>query len=48
MLARRVLADGHTVIIFSNAKFDYARLGALGTELLDRSYAPREAQNSAN
>lgn len=42
MLARRVLADGHTVIIFTNAKFDYARLGTLGTELLDRSYASRE------
>lgn len=48
MLARRVLADGHTVIIFTNAKFDYARLGALGTELLDQSYASREAQESAS
>lgn len=39
MLARRVLADGHTVIVMSNASFDYQKLGALGTELLDRSYA---------
>jgi len=43
MLARRVLEDGHTVIIFTNAKFDYAKLGTLGTELLDRSYAPEGA-----
>jgi CubicO group peptidase (beta-lactamase class C family) len=43
MLARRVLADGHTVIVFTNAKFDYAQLGALGTELLDRSYGPRDS-----
>jgi CubicO group peptidase (beta-lactamase class C family) len=42
MLARRVLADGHTVIVFTNAKFDYAKLGALGTELLDRSYMPED------
>jgi CubicO group peptidase (beta-lactamase class C family) len=46
MLARRVLADGHTVIVFTNATFDYAKLGALGTELLDRSYAPQEAVSS--
>jgi len=39
MLARRVLADGHTVIVMSNASFDYAKLGELGTRLLDRSYA---------
>lgn len=46
MLARRVLADGHTVIIFTNAKFDYAKLGALGAELLDRSYTLQEAVSS--
>jgi CubicO group peptidase (beta-lactamase class C family) len=43
MIARRVLADGHTVIVFTNAKFDYAKLGALGTELLDRSYTLEDA-----
>lgn len=39
MLARRVLADGHTVIVLSNASFDYQKLGDLGTALLDRTYA---------
>jgi CubicO group peptidase (beta-lactamase class C family) len=39
MLARRVLADGHTVIVFTNASFDYQKLGDLGTSLLDASYA---------
>ncbi|MDQ0250552.1 CubicO group peptidase (beta-lactamase class C family) [Sphingomonas kyeonggiensis] len=39
MLARRVLADGHTVIVFTNASFDYQKLGDLGTKLLDASYA---------
>ncbi|MDG2532377.1 serine hydrolase [Sphingomonas sp. HITSZ_GF] len=43
MLARRVLADGHTVIVFTNASYDYQKLGDLGTALLDASYAP-EAQ----
>jgi len=38
MLARRVLADGHTVIVFTNASFDYQKLGDLGTKLLDASY----------
>lgn len=38
MVAWRVLADGHTVIVLTNASFDYARLGKLATELLDRSY----------
>lgn len=38
MVARRVLADGHTVIVLTNASFDYAKLGELATELLDRSY----------
>lgn len=40
LVARRVLADGHTVIVLTNASFDYAKLGDLATELLDRSYAP--------
>lgn len=40
MVARRVLADGHTVIVLTNASFDYAKLGDLATELLDRSYTP--------
>lgn len=39
MLARRVLADGHMVIVFTNASFDYQKLGDLGTALLDTSYA---------
>lgn len=39
MLARRVLADGHTVIVFTNASYDYQKLGELGTALLDASYA---------
>lgn len=38
MVARRVLADGHTVIVFSNASFDYMKLGQLASELLERSY----------
>lgn len=38
MLARRVLADGHTVIVFTNASYDYQKLGDLGTQLLDASY----------
>ena len=40
MLARRVIADGHTVIVFTNASYDYQKLGELGTALLDASYAP--------
>jgi CubicO group peptidase (beta-lactamase class C family) len=46
MLARRVLADGHTVIIFTNAKFDYAKLDTLAKELLERSYTPQETFSS--
>lgn len=38
MVARRVLADGHTVVVLSNASFDYMKLGQLASELLDRSY----------
>jgi D-alanyl-D-alanine carboxypeptidase len=39
VLARRVLADGHSVIVMTNASFDYKALDALGTALLDASYA---------
>lgn len=39
MVARRVLDDGHTVIVLSNASFDYMKLGQLASDLLDRSYA---------
>lgn len=42
MLARRVLADGHTVIVFTNASYDYQKLGDLGTALLDASYVPEQ------
>jgi CubicO group peptidase (beta-lactamase class C family) len=45
MLARRVLADGHTVIVFTNASFDYQKLGDLGTALLDASYADGARQS---
>jgi CubicO group peptidase (beta-lactamase class C family) len=45
VLARRVLADGHSVVIMTNASFDYQALDALGTALLDASYpAPRTGQ----
>lgn len=38
VLARRVLADGHSVIIMTNASFDYAALGALGDALMEATY----------
>lgn len=38
VLARRVLADGHTVIVLSNASFDYYKLGDLGEALMEESY----------
>lgn len=38
VLARRVLADGHTVIVLDNASFDYAKLGGLGDALMEESY----------
>lgn len=44
MLARRVLADGHTVIVLTNGSYDYQKLGDLGTALLDVSYAGEEAR----
>lgn len=40
VLARRVLADGHSVVVMTNASFDYKALDALGTALLDASYGP--------
>lgn len=39
MIARRVLADGHTVIVLNNTSFDYAALGQLGGALMEASYA---------
>jgi CubicO group peptidase (beta-lactamase class C family) len=38
MIARRVLADGRTVIVLTNASFDYEALGQLGTNLMEASY----------
>lgn len=38
MVARRVLADGHSVVVFANASYDHQKLGALATQLLDASY----------
>lgn len=38
VLARRVLADGHTVIVMNNTSFDSTRLGALGDALLAATY----------
>lgn len=39
MVARRVLADGYSVVVMNNACFDYMRLGALASALLDGCYA---------
>lgn len=44
MVARRVLSDGHSVIVFNNASYDHRKLGELASKLLDASYAPRPAQ----
>lgn len=38
LLARRVLADGNTVIVLNNTSFDYEKLGSIGTMLLDAAY----------
>ncbi|SFJ02601.1 serine hydrolase [Caulobacter sp. UNC279MFTsu5.1] len=38
VLARRVLADGHTVIVLTNASFDYQKLGDLGEALMEAGY----------
>lgn len=37
-VARRVVSDGHTVIVLNNSSFDYMRIGALGEALMDESY----------
>lgn len=41
MVARRVLADGHTVITLNNASYDYQKLGDLAGALLETSYSPK-------
>ena len=38
LVARRVLADGHTVIVMNNTSFDYQMMGRIGDQLIDRSY----------
>jgi CubicO group peptidase (beta-lactamase class C family) len=38
VLARRVLADGHTVIVMNNTGIDQAKLGELGDALLAATY----------
>lgn len=37
LVARRVLADGHTVIVMNNTSFDYQMMGRVGAQLIDRS-----------
>jgi CubicO group peptidase (beta-lactamase class C family) len=39
LLARRVLADGHTVIAMNNTSFDHQALGRIGDQMMDRGYA---------
>ncbi|WAS97295.1 hypothetical protein [Nannocystis punicea] len=46
MIARRVLADGHTVIVMTNASYDYAKLSQLGDALMEASYT--DAAESAD
>lgn len=38
MVARRVLADGHTVITLNNASWDYQKLGDFADAALDATY----------
>ncbi|WP_165831035.1 serine hydrolase domain-containing protein [Sphingomonas pokkalii] len=38
MVARRVLADGHSVIVLNNASWDYQKLGDFADALLETSY----------
>lgn len=38
IVARRVLADGHTVVVLNNSSADHARLGLLADELMAQSY----------
>jgi len=47
MVARRVLADGHSVVLFTNASYDPEKLGALASKLLDASYAAPAAKRSS-
>lgn len=41
VLAWRVIADGHTVIVMNNTNYDHMAIGDLATRLLVASYAPR-------
>ncbi|MFT4077572.1 MAG: serine hydrolase domain-containing protein [Asticcacaulis sp.] len=38
MVARQVIADGNSVVVMNNTCFDYMRLGALASTLLDGCY----------
>ena len=38
LVARRVLADGHTVILFNNSSWDHQALGDLADALMEASY----------
>ncbi len=44
VIARRVLADGHTTIVLSNASFDAGRLVEMGDALLEESYAQADGR----
>jgi CubicO group peptidase (beta-lactamase class C family) len=39
LVARRVLADGITVVVFNNSSFDHQKLGTLASGLMDAAYA---------
>jgi CubicO group peptidase (beta-lactamase class C family) len=39
LVARRVLADGHSVIVMNNTSFDYQKMGQIATQLMERGYA---------
>lgn len=39
LVARRVLADGITVIVFNNSGYDHQKLGTLASGLMDAAYA---------
>ncbi len=39
LVARRVLADGVTVIVFNNSSFDHQKLGTLASGLMEAAYA---------
>ncbi|MTW12803.1 serine hydrolase [Pseudoduganella eburnea] len=38
LVARRVLADGITVIVFNNSSYDHQKLGTLASGLMDAAY----------